>query len=160
MKSKARNAVTYSHVCGPELRPRGTMAIERHQEVGRLIKSVLAATPGHKGIRHCLNMIQGDLDEWVMRECAKDELPQPTFLDLYYGEEAREPVGPMDREELVERVERVKKILVSCYPDCDPLRCLLRFADQVITMIRKRRATSDARRRKLPSTLVRTQIPI
>ena len=158
--SKAANVITYGHVCGQELRPNGSMAIERHQEVGRLIRSVLAATLGHNGIKNCLNMIRGDLDEWAMREYGLQQLPQSTFLSLYYGENERGPEGPTDWEAIVGQVELVKKILASSYPDCAPLRSLLKAADRAIVMIRRRNTESDPRRRGLPGSLVRGQMAI
>jgi hypothetical protein len=119
-KSTARNAITYAHVCGPELRPKGSMPIESHQHVGRLIKSVLA-------------------DDWLAREFTRDELSQSTFFCLYYGKNERELEGPTDREIIIERVELMKKIVTSSYPDCAPLRSLLKFADRAIVMIRRRK---------------------
>ena len=159
-KNKARNAIIYAHVCGPELRPNGSMPIERHQQVGRLIKSVLAATLGHRGIQNCLNMVRGDLDEWVAREFTRDELPQSTFFCLYYGENERGLEGPTDCEMIVEQMELVKKIVTSSYPDCAPLRSLLKLADRAIVMIRKRKITSCARQRGLPDPLVGRQIAV
>ena len=115
------------------------MPIESHQQVGRLIKSVLAATLGHRGIENCLNMVRGDLDDWLAREFTRDELSQSTFFCLYYGKNERELEGPTDREIIIERVELMKKIVTSSYPDCAPLRSLLKFADRAIVMIRRRK---------------------
>lgn len=157
-KSRARNTITYAHVCGPELRPKGSMPIEKHQQVGRLIKSLLAATLEHRGIKNCLNMVREDLDDWVAREFTRDELPQSTFFNIYYGENERGLEGPTDREAMVEQVELVKKILSSNYPDCAPLRSLLKSADRAIVMIRRRELTCGARRRGLPDPRVGRQI--
>ena len=144
-KSKARNAITYGHVCGPELRPKGSMPIETHQQVGRLIKSVLAATLGHRGIQNCMNMIRGDLDEWVMREFTTDELPQSTFFCLYYGQGEHVSQEAIDKREMVKRVELVQTILASNYPNCAPLRSLLSLAGRTVSLIRNWEVASYAK---------------
>lgn len=157
-KSKAANAITYGHVCGPELRPNGSMTIEQHQEVGRLIKSVLAATLGHRGIENCLNMIRGDLEEWAARELTRVELQQSKFLGLYYEQGEHEPEEEIDKREIVKRVELVKRILARSYPDCVPLRSVLRYVDRTLTMIRRWTPRSGVGRPSLPHMLVRPQL--
>ena len=59
-----QHAIAYGHVCGRLLRPNGSMPILSHQEIAGLLKSVLAATTGRKGVQDCANIIRGDLDDW------------------------------------------------------------------------------------------------
>ena len=105
-------------------------------------------------------MVRVDLDDWAAREFTRDELPQSIFFYLYCGENERGLEGPTGPEMIVEQVELVKKIVTSSYPDCAPLRSLLKFADRAIVMIRRRKITSSARRRGLPDSLVSRQIAV
>ena len=131
-KGKVRNAIAYEHLDGRKLRPRGLMPISRHQEAGRIIRSVLDATPGLRGVQNRLNGVRSELDEWVMREFPK--LPQPIFLSLYFEENAT-PLFRTDREGHLGRLKLMNEILTSSYPDCAPLRSLLKLVDRAIVMI-------------------------
>ena len=145
------NAIVYGHVCGRQLGPNGSMPISSHQEVGWLLKSVLAESTGRKGVQACVNMIRGNLDEWVMREFTIEELDQPTFLNLYYWTGDRQSFVPIDDDEIVRRLELVKKILARDYPDCGPLRSLLKFADRAVASILTGKVTQPPINRLRPT---------
>ena len=138
-----QHAIAYGHVCGRQLRPNGSRPISSHRAVGGLLQSVLAATAGRKGVQDCVNMIRGDLDEWVMREFTVELLDQQTFLSLYYGADDRQSFRPIDDDEIVTRLVLVKEILARHYPDCGPLRLLLKFADRAIALICTRRVRAQ-----------------
>lgn len=120
---------------GPQRRPKGKMPIEVHAEVGRLLKSVLLSTYERKGVYNRLNSIRSELDEWTQREYSHAELPNQHFFDLYYGESGASfarSILPEARERHVANLVRVKEVLTTHYPDCPPLRTLLKKADAAV----------------------------
>jgi hypothetical protein len=110
-----------------------------HAEVGRLLKSVLADTYERRGVYNRVNAVRSELDEWVQREYTASELPQEQFLELYYhgsGSSFPRSLPPVDRDRHVDRLTQVKNVLLRHYPDCPPLRSLLKKADAAIGSLR------------------------
>ena len=132
----SRNTVGYVQTfVGPQRRPKGKMPIDVHAEVGRLLKSVLLSTYERKGVYNRLNAIRSELDEWTQREYNYEELPNKQFFDLYYGESGASfarSILPEDKERHVADLVRVKEVLVTHYPDCPPLRTLLKKTDAAV----------------------------
>jgi len=124
---------------GPQRRPNARMPVEAHAEVGGLLKSVLAVSYRRKGVYNRVDAIRSELDEWTQREYKRDELPDDEFFDLYY----RDCPPPTDMRSLsaeerarhVESLIRVKTTLVKHYPDCAPLRAMLKRADAAIASL-------------------------
>lgn len=131
-----RNTVEYVWTfVGPQRRPKGRMPIEAHTEVGTLLKSVLAATFYRKGAYNRVDAIRSELDEWTQREYSHAELPNEQFFDLYYGDSGSTFSRSLSKEELDRHtlsMTRVKLLLVQHYPDCPPLRSLLKKVDAAI----------------------------
>jgi hypothetical protein len=138
--SGERNTVGYHRtLVGPQRRPNARMPIETHAEVGRLLKEILAVTYLRKGVYNRVNTIRSELDEWTQREYDESELPQEEFLSLYY-QDSRPPrdmrsLGDEDRARYVSSLNHVKGTLVKHYPDCAPLRAMLKRADAAIASI-------------------------
>lgn len=132
-QSRQRNSVGYVQTfVGPQRRPKSPMPIEAHAQVGRLLKSVLKDTYHRKGVYNRLNSIRSELDEWAQREYSHAELPNEQFFELYYRESdfpAPRALAESDREQHVQNLMLVKKLLCEHYPDCPPLRALLRKVD-------------------------------
>lgn len=113
-------------------RPRGRMAIDDHAEVGRLIKSVLVCVRGRNGAYKRLGAVRSDLEDWMSSEYPGDEIPPDRFFEIYYHESDDEggvPKGPAGCPVFVERLTAAKKLLAKRYPDCPPLREILRQID-------------------------------
>ncbi len=135
-QSGQRNSVGYVQTfVGPQRRPKGRMPIEAHAHVGRLLKSVLKDTYHRKGVYNRVNAIRSELDEWTQREYNDAELPNEQFIKLYYHDSgrtfARAPTEA-DRERHVQSLAHAKQLLGEHYPDCPPLRSLLKMLDAAI----------------------------
>lgn len=128
-----RNSVGYVQTfVGQQRRPKGRMPIEAHAEVGRLLKSVLTATYQRKGVYNRVNAVRSELDEWTQREYNHAELPSEQFFELYYHEsgstfERTLPVAERARHD--DSLAQAKQMLSAHYPDCPPLRSLLKKID-------------------------------
>lgn len=137
--SSQRNSVGYVQTfVGPQRRPKDRMPIEMHAEVGRLLKSVLVATYHRKGVYNRVNAIRSELDEWTQREYNHTELPNEQFFDLYYHESCStfsRSLTEAERERHAESLAQVKKLLGEHYPDCPPLRSLLKKVDAAATSL-------------------------
>lgn len=131
-----RNSVGYVQTfVGPQRRPKGRMPIEAHAQVGCLLKSVLKDTYHRKGVYNRVDAIRGELDEWTQREYNHAELPNEQFFDLYYHESGStfpRTLSEADRERHVQRLTQAKLLLSEHYPDCPPLRSLLKKVDVAI----------------------------
>jgi hypothetical protein len=131
-----RNSVEYVQTfVGPQRRPVGRMPIESHAEAGRLLKSVLVVACKRKGVYKRLNSIRCELDEWAMREFSDDELSVEQLNKLYYqesGTTSSTSITESERKSHAESLAQVKNILGKHYPDCSPLRMLLKKVDAAV----------------------------
>jgi hypothetical protein len=131
--ARKRASVAYNMTfVGRRLRPDARMPIEAHQEAGALLQSVIADAWKRDGARNRADRIRSDLDEWVMREYDTTELDHETFSNLYYHTNSDGPAPTADRGVMIARLERVKAILASHYPDCRPLDEVMGQADRAI----------------------------
>lgn len=140
LSTGTRNSVEYNQTfVGPQRRPAAKMPIEKHTDVGTLLKSVLAVTYKRKSVYNKLNSVRSTLDEWVQREyTSEEELSQEKFANLYYGGLEHSLAEKMDqhtRPTHIKNIARVKIILVENYPDCAPLRGILRMIDSATTSL-------------------------
>lgn len=121
---------------GPQRRPKDRMSIDMHSQVGTLLKSVMSATYYRKGIYKRVDNIRCELDEWVMREYTPLELPHEVFSELYYGTAPASTHAkslPVEkRVELRTSLDQVKVHLSESYPECPPLRSLMKKLDAAI----------------------------
>ena len=124
---------------GPQRRPNARMPIETHAEVGRQLKSVLAVSYHRKGVYNRVDAVRSELDEWTQREYNHEELPNEQFFDLYYhGTEHAKYERSMPAEERgrhIESLTLVKIMLAKYYPDCTPLRAMLKRIDAAINSL-------------------------
>lgn len=138
--SGARNSVEYQmFLTGPRRRPKTRMPIDGHTLVGRLLKSVLIGTEERAGVHRRVDAIRCELDNWVQCEYKRDELSNEVFFDLYYHELPEQdplaaPATSWSRH--IASLDEVKATLVRYYPECAPLRDLLRKADLAIASLR------------------------
>ncbi|KVN38427.1 hypothetical protein WT11_05850 [Burkholderia stagnalis] len=135
-QSGQRSSVGYVQTfVGPQRRPKGRMSIEAHAQVGHLLKSVLMDTYHRKGVYNRINAIRSELDEWTQREYNRAELPNEQFFDLYYHESGStfsRVLAETERERHVQSLTQAKKLLGEHYPDCPPLRVLLKKVDAAV----------------------------
>lgn len=134
--STRNNSVGYSlFLAGSRRRPKGRMPVEVHEAVGRLLKSVLVDTWKRRGAYRRVDAIRSELDNWVQCEYGRDEMPDEVFHTLYYRElPATDPLAavPATRDRHIACLSEVKVLLQRHYPDCAPLRELLKKADLAI----------------------------
>lgn len=136
----ANNSVKYSNFpFGMSRRPKARMSVEGHKTVGRLLKSVLIGTHHRAGVHRRVEAIRCELDDWVQCEYNRDELSDEVFFDLYYHELPKDdplaaPLAGRDRH--IASLTEVAAILARYYPECPPLRALLKKADLAIASLR------------------------
>lgn len=134
--SGQRNSVGYVQTfVGPQRRPKGRMPIDVHAEVGRLLNSVLLDTYYRKGVYNRIDAVRCELDEWTQREYNHAELPNELFFELYYhksGATFSRSLTEAERERHIESLAHAKKLLGEHYPDCPPLRSLLKKVDSAV----------------------------
>ncbi|WP_245284051.1 DUF5623 domain-containing protein [Bradyrhizobium sp. Cp5.3] len=136
----SNNSVAYSMVLsGARRRPKSRMPIEGHKLVGRLLKSILIGTRARAGVHRRVDAIRCELDNWVQCEYKRDELSDDVFFDLYYHELPEEDAlaaVPTSWDRHIVNLDEVKATLVRYYPECPPLRQLLKKADLAIRSLR------------------------
>lgn len=124
---------------GPQRRPNARMPTEVHGEVGHLLKSVLAVTHHRKGVYNRVDAIRSELDEWTQREYKPTELPDDQFFDLYYRDAPvltfPRSLPAEERAHYADCLARVKTTLAKHYPDCAPLRAMLKRVDAAIASL-------------------------
>ncbi|WP_158693414.1 DUF5623 domain-containing protein [Neorhizobium alkalisoli] len=127
--------VPYQMFMASGRRPSVRMASEKHAELGQLLKDVLSATYERKGVYKRIDKVRCELDDWVQAEYTSEELSDQVFFDLYYHERHEVPdneQGKKGREVHTERLRKVQAILRKEYPDCEPVRTLVRKLDLAI----------------------------
>lgn len=135
-----RNSVKYIQTfVGPSRRPKDRMPIDAHIEIGGLLKSVLVVSSERNGVYNRLNSVRSELDEWVQREYNREELSDEVFFDIYYHESGHQfsrSISHAESSRHINSLERVKQILGKHYPDCPPLRTLLKKVDSAVNSMR------------------------
>ena len=124
---------------GPHLRPKAKLPIETHQALGQLLKNIMSSTSNRKGVYNRIDSVRSELDEWVQREYSRSELPDEQFFDLYYHEEQSKFSGKLSIvviEAFIKDLDKVKQVLSSQYPDCGPVRKMLKKVDLAITSLK------------------------
>lgn len=134
------NSVEYSmFLSGTQRRPNARMPVEGHKAAGRLLKSVLIGTCQRAGVYRRVDAIRCELDNWVQCEYKRDELSDEVFFDLYYHELSKDdPLAApaADRDRHIASLTEVAATLARHYPECPPLRALLKKADLAIASLR------------------------
>jgi len=119
-------------------RPRASMPIADHMEVGRMIKAVLGSAHRPYGVYRRMNSLRSRLEDWMALEIGNDQLDGPEFFDVYYHESAEDDpyVAVSDsRDGVLDLLRRLKQKLQSAYPDCQPLRQELNRIDASVKLI-------------------------
>jgi hypothetical protein len=140
--SGPRNSLGYSMVMtGRSRRPKATLPLQVHEELGRLIKSVFRATYHRKGVYNRLNSVRCTLDDWTQCEYPRDSsLTLDQLNNIYYRESQQSFVRHATTDERhghIEALERAKSILTDHYPACVPLREVVGKLDGAIKSLQR-----------------------
>ncbi|MGX9934808.1 DUF5623 domain-containing protein [Advenella kashmirensis] len=131
-----RNSVRYiQSFVGTRSRPKNSVPIDVHAEIGRLLKSVLHTTFRRKGVYNRINSVRSELDEWVQREYSHDELPYEQFLALYYQDTYRPTTQSMTAigiDKHIESLYQAKNLLCEHYLDCPSVRTLVKKVEAAV----------------------------
>lgn len=135
-KRGKRNSVGYVWTfIGRQSRPDGRMPLPMHEEVGKLLKSVYAATFYRKGVYNRVDAVRSELDEWVQREYDYDEMANEQFHGLYYhgpDETFARRVSTDERTRHIQSLHSARQLLTQHYPNSAPLRAILHRMDGAI----------------------------
>ena len=103
-------------------RPDGRLPIKTHKEISSLIKALDYHHP--LAARDMAGLVAARvlLDDWVQLEYGRKELSDDVFRELYYGSVSELP----RRMSPVVAVGRIRQLIQKGYPDCPPVRSLLR----------------------------------
>lgn len=119
-----------------EWRPDGRLPIKAHREISGLIK----ALSYHHLLpaRDMAGLVEARvvLDDWVQLEYGRKELSDDAFHELYYGSASDLPHGMNP----VLAVGKIRSLLQKGYPDCPPVRRMLR---RLATLERKYEARAS-----------------
>lgn len=115
-------------------RPAANMSIKNHKLSGQLIKAVMwSSTCGHKA-HYMLNSVRSKLEDWMSHETRHNPISDDEFFDIYYREHkkhgriADKATTPEGCHSLL---NELKALLRKHYPDCEPLRRILKKIDAV-----------------------------
>ena len=95
-------------------------------------------SPVSYGVKSRLNSLRCTLEDWLALEIRRDELQGPEFFDVYYHEadasgSAWEKAS--SQQGSIELLEELKTILVSNYPECDPLKREVCRVDKCLALV-------------------------
>lgn len=114
---------------GHSRRPRGRMPLDAHDLVAAHLRFLIGAAEHRAGVASRLERVRCELDDWVQVEYDGRELEPDRFSAMYYGETGRplrrQPTAA-ETNDLVQRIDQVRESLTASYPDCWPLRALLK----------------------------------
>lgn len=120
-------------------RPNGRMPIATHEEIGAILKTVIGRCGNRDGVRTRVDRVRSMLDTWLQHEDTAAELDNERFFDVYYHGTLPMPIGKTlpvaEREQLLNDLERVRDQLVRHYPNCAPLRAVLKYLDAALKSI-------------------------
>lgn len=122
---------------GERWRPNGKLPIALHRDCGLLLHQVAWSTEGRPGAVQPVKFVINTLDEWVMRENSEQELDTETFRSLYCPGPGVAVELMIDLSDLVDRLERVQKILLEHYPRGIALREIFQEINRAIASISK-----------------------
>lgn len=112
---------------GEKRKPRASMPVLMHQEVGGMIKAVLQSRHKPYSVNRRLDHVRSTLEDWMNNEIGPNVLNGSEFFDVYYHEvEADQPFVQQARSTsgVINLLESIKTRLEEHYPDCAPLRRL------------------------------------
>ena len=121
-------------------KPNAIMPFHVHQEIGRAIQSAMLAGKLGSVAWSRLNALRCDLENWMFVEHDERNFQDINFTQIYYsGPEEDEPYLQIagSRDGVVQILESVAALLKRYYPNCAPLRQVLRRVDVSVASLRK-----------------------
>ncbi|NRG18654.1 DUF5623 domain-containing protein [Rhizobiales bacterium] len=120
-------------------KPDTRMPVEAHSQIGKLLMPVLGAAWKRQGVRNRLETVRSELDDWVQKEYLRTELSDEVFHKLYYGDVQHRfrSNEKLDIAELTHKLSAAERILKKHYPDCEPLRAILRKLEKARESLEK-----------------------
>lgn len=117
---------------GQSRKPTGRMPLDAHDAVARDLRMAIGSAEYRPGVRERLDRVRSELDDWVQVEYDRQELDMERFSEMYYGALGaafRRRPTVAERAALLAAIGRVREKLARRYPDCEPLRRLIRLID-------------------------------
>jgi hypothetical protein len=116
----------------PAEHPNAKLPLKKHQELGQILKDLTAITSFHKRAYRAVNDIRLKMDSWLGFEYTENEVPIEIFNKVYIGYGTAKPESYPDENRIAELrklLQRVRSPIETTYPDCKPLRLMLRRFD-------------------------------
>lgn len=114
-----RKLVTASH----------RMSTDAHERVAALLKSAIHALWDKRRMESHLCTVRRHLDEWAQREYSPQEFPRAHSFRLYHAWDPE--CRRLELSDVGGALAQVRAILGTEYPDCAPVRELLRRLGKV-----------------------------
>lgn len=114
------------------------MPVDGHARIDNLLKGVLTDMRARAGVYKRVDAVRSELDDWAQCEHDRAAMPDEVFFDLYYGENSAGGT-PEAGEQHIEDLRLAQSMLMQHYPDCAPLRDLVRKIDLAVISLEKLR---------------------
>lgn len=117
---------------GHSRKPTGRMPLDAHDAVARDLRMAIGSAEYRPGVRERLDRVRSELDDWVQVEYDRQELDMERFSEMYYGALGaafRRRPTVAERAALLAAIGRIREQVARRYPDCEPLRRLIRLID-------------------------------
>lgn len=131
-RSTARTTPYALVLSGHSRKPTGRMPLDAHDAVARDLRMAIGSAEYRPGVRERLDRVRSELDDWVQVEYDRQELDMERFSEMYYGALGaafRRRPTVAERAALLAAIGRVREQVARRYPDCEPLRRLIRLID-------------------------------
>lgn len=119
-------------------KPNGVMPHSVHQEVGRKLVALLES-PGFGPFSwSTINPLRSELEDWLFFEHDERKFGGADFTQIYFGsidEEDAYLAACQSQNGRIEVLKSVERLLKTYYPECAPLRTLLRGIDRALTQM-------------------------
>jgi len=117
---------------GVRRRPNGKMPIDKHIDVGQMIKAILQSRLINASIERRLDSFRSTIEDWLNNEIERDELSDVDFFDVYYHDvlpDSPYPAQARTHQGIIGLIDKIEIHVSTYYPDCAPLRSMVRKLD-------------------------------
>jgi len=124
----------------PTEHPNAKLPFEKHQEIGQILMELLAVTSFNRRAHRAINDIRKKMDSWLGFEYKEDEVSTELFNKVYLGYGTMRPESQPGEDRIAELCELLKDVRspIECtYPNCKPLRLLLKRFDAAEKALKK-----------------------
>jgi hypothetical protein len=120
-------------------RPNGHLPLSAHVELGGRLKAIIASSPPVWFSRDKPGLVRSELENWMFAEHRAKDVDKVGGLRVYYGAVPPDQVYLADLKSDSDKLAylaRVSAILIDGYPDCAPLRLMLRRIESASASLR------------------------